>query len=82
MRIVQKPPIDVSIYRAILRAIRRDERKRNALSSSAFIVQEEDIREIMETLWHGHSALSQSSNRKDLRYNHYFSHGWNGLHRE
>lgn len=61
-------PVDISLYRAILRAIRRDERKRNSLSSSAFIVQEEDIREIMETIWHGCSVLSQCDNRKELRY--------------
>ena len=61
------PSIDVSLYRMMLQAIRRNERKRGALSSCAFIVQQEDIREIVETIWHGHSVLSQCDNRKQLR---------------
>lgn len=51
----------------MLRAIRRDERKRGALASYAFIVQEEDIKELIETIWHGHSILSQCDVRKELR---------------
>lgn len=60
--------MDVTLYRAILRAIQRDERKRKALASFAFIVQEEDIREIVEMIWHGHSILSQCDTRKEIRY--------------
>lgn len=59
--------IDNSVYRAILRAIRREERKRGALASYAFIIQEADIRFIIENIWHGHSILSQNSHRPDLR---------------
>lgn len=51
----------------MLRTIRRDEKKNNAISSYAFIVQEEDVREIIETIWHGHSILSQCNERKTLR---------------
>lgn len=60
--------MDVTLYRAILRVIQRDERKRGALASFAFIVQEEDIREIVELIWHGHSILSQCDTRKEIRY--------------
>ncbi|KAG4075901.1 hypothetical protein HA402_003727 [Bradysia odoriphaga] len=59
--------IDDSIYRSILRAIRRDEQLRCAKSSYAFIIQEEDVREIIENIWHGHSILSQCDVRKQLR---------------
>lgn len=59
--------IDISIYRAILRTIRRDERKRGALGSLAFIIQEDDLRFIIENIWHGHSILSQCDNRHHLR---------------
>lgn len=52
----------------MLRSIRRDERKRGALLSYAFIVQEEDIKELIENIWHGHSILSQCPIRKELRY--------------
>lgn len=61
------PPIDKSIYRAILRTVRRDERKRGALASYAFIIQEDDMRHIIENIWHGHSILSQYSVRTELR---------------
>ncbi len=59
--------IDDSIYRSILRAIRRDEQVRGGKSSYAFIIQDEDIREIVENIWHGHSILSQCDIRKQLR---------------
>lgn len=60
--------IDKSIYKAILRSIRRDERQRRALASYAFIIQEDDIRFLVENIWHGHSALSQNDNRMELRW--------------
>lgn len=65
--LLKVPPVDVSLYRAILRSIQRDERKRASLASYAFIVQEEDIREIVEVIWHGHSILSQCDIRKELQ---------------
>lgn len=60
--------IDDSIYRSILRAVRRDEQLRGGKMSYAFIIQEEDVREIIENIWHGHSILSQCDVRKELRW--------------
>lgn len=57
----------LSTYKTILRSIRRDERKRNAISSCAFIIQEKDIQVIVEQIWHGHSILSQNNNLASLR---------------
>ncbi|CRK94928.1 CLUMA_CG008419, isoform A [Clunio marinus] len=58
---------DLSVYRAILRGIRRDERRRGALTSLAFIIQETDIKKIIENIWHGISILSQCDVTSDLR---------------
>lgn len=58
---------DLSVYRAILRGVQRDERRRGALSSCAFIIQETDVRYIMENIWHGISILSQCNVTSDLR---------------
>jgi hypothetical protein len=58
---------DLSVYRAILRGIQRDERKRGALSSFAFIVTENEIKQIIENIWHGISILSQCNITSDLR---------------
>ena len=59
--------MDISIYRAILRSIRREERKLGAIASYAFIIQENDIKYIVENIWHGHSVLSQCNQRTELR---------------
>lgn len=56
---------DLSVYRAILRGIQREERRRGALASLAFIIQETDIKYIIENIWHGISILSQCCS--DLR---------------
>lgn len=58
---------DENVYLEILRAIRRDERKFGALASFAFIIQEQDIQYLVETIWHGHSILSQTTDRNRLR---------------
>lgn len=58
---------DLGVYRNILRSIRRDERKRGALASYAFIIQAEDIRLIVETIFHGHSVISQCNDMQKLR---------------
>lgn len=68
MLTLEVPPVDATLYRSILRAVQRDERKRGALASFAFIVQEDDIREIVEIIWHGHSILSQCDTQKEIRY--------------
>lgn len=58
---------DLSVYRAILRGIQRDEHRRGALTSLAFIIQETDIKYIIENIWHGISILSQCGVTSDLR---------------
>lgn len=58
---------DLSVYRAILRGIQRDERRRGAMASLAFIIQETDIKHIIENIWHGISILSQCNVTSDLR---------------
>lgn len=58
---------DLSVYRAILRGIQRDERRRGAFSSLAFIIQETDVKLIIENIWHGISILSQCNVTSDLR---------------
>jgi hypothetical protein len=58
---------DLSVYRSILRGIQRDERKRGAFSSFAFILNETDIKSIFDFIWHGISLLSQSNMTSDLR---------------
>jgi hypothetical protein len=63
----QKSKTDLSVYRAILRGIQRDERRRGALSSLAFIIQETDIQKLIDNIWHGHSILSQCQIVTDLR---------------
>ncbi|XP_065092122.1 IQ motif and ubiquitin-like domain-containing protein [Ochlerotatus camptorhynchus] len=64
---LQGPAVDIAIYRSILRSIRRDEKKRGALSSFAFIIQDNDIKHIVNNIWHGHSAISNETNRAELR---------------
>ncbi|XP_058055819.1 IQ and ubiquitin-like domain-containing protein [Anopheles bellator] len=58
--------VDIAVYRSILRAVRRDERKRGSLASYAFIIQENDIKHIVERIWHGHSVISNDADRSDL----------------
>lgn len=58
---------DLSVYRAILRGVQRDERRRGAMASLAFIIQETDVKYIIENIWHGISILSQCNVTSDLR---------------
>lgn len=51
----------------MLKSIQREERKKGTLSSHAFILQEEDIRFIVDKIWHGHSILSKKSEINNLR---------------
>ncbi|GLV40975.1 uncharacterized protein CBL_04499 [Carabus blaptoides fortunei] len=62
-----EPWIDIAPYRLILRAIRKDEKKRNSPSSIAFIVQERDINYIVERIWHGQSIVSECKVLEKLR---------------
>lgn len=59
---------DVYAYHAILRNVRRDERKRHSISSIAFMIQDNDIKVIIDHIWHRHSILSQDNDLKNLRY--------------
>ncbi|XP_058467871.1 IQ and ubiquitin-like domain-containing protein [Malaya genurostris] len=64
---LQGPPVDIAVYRSILRSIRREEKKRGSISSFAFIIQDNDIKHIVENIWHGHSAISNETNQSELR---------------
>uniref|UniRef100_A0A1I8M3B5 IQ motif and ubiquitin-like domain-containing protein n=1 Tax=Musca domestica TaxID=7370 RepID=A0A1I8M3B5_MUSDO len=55
------------VYTAILRSIQRDERKKHCSSSLAFIMQVDDIRHIVDQIWHGHSVLSKCNILSRLR---------------
>ncbi|EDW43177.1 IQ and ubiquitin-like domain-containing protein [Drosophila sechellia] len=56
-----------TVYQSILRCIHRDERKRKCTTSFAFVMQPDDVRHIIDKIWHGHSALSKTENLSELR---------------
>ncbi|XP_053945246.1 IQ and ubiquitin-like domain-containing protein [Anastrepha ludens] len=58
---------DNKTYTAILRAIQRDERKRRCNASFAFVLQMDDIRYIIDQIWHSHSILSKNTVLSNLR---------------
>ncbi|XP_050328787.1 IQ and ubiquitin-like domain-containing protein [Bactrocera neohumeralis] len=58
---------DNKTYAAILRAIQRDERKRRCNASFAFVLQMDDIRYIIDQIWHSHSILSKNAVLSNLR---------------
>ncbi|XP_017472580.1 PREDICTED: IQ and ubiquitin-like domain-containing protein, partial [Rhagoletis zephyria] len=58
---------DNKTYAAILRAIQRDERKRRSNASFAFVLQMDDIRYIIDQIWHSHSILSKNAVLSNLR---------------
>lgn len=58
---------DIYAYRAILRNVRRDERKHCSVSSIAFMIQDNDIKVIIDHIWHRRSILSQDNDLKNLR---------------
>ncbi|KAH8278587.1 hypothetical protein KR018_005706 [Drosophila ironensis] len=58
---------ETSVYTSILRCVHRDERKRKCTTSFAFVMQADDVRFIIDKIWHGHSALSKSENLGELR---------------
>ncbi|KAL0277167.1 UNVERIFIED_CONTAM: hypothetical protein PYX00_004536 [Menopon gallinae] len=61
------PRIDLNPYRYILKCVRREEQKKNCYSSCAFILQDEDMRFLVENIWHSRSAISENNNLMDLR---------------
>ncbi|BFF90480.1 IQ and ubiquitin-like domain-containing protein [Drosophila madeirensis] len=56
-----------TVYQSILRCVQRDERKRKCTTSFAFVMQSDDVRHIIDKIWHGHSALSKTQNLNELR---------------
>ncbi|XP_055850185.1 IQ and ubiquitin-like domain-containing protein [Episyrphus balteatus] len=58
---------DNTVYKAILRSIQREERKHRSLASYAFILQEDDVRFIVDKIWHRHSFLSKENDINYLR---------------
>ena len=58
---------DLVIYTAILRAIQRNERRKRCNGSFAFIIQVDDIRYLIDKIWHGHSILSKVDDISVLR---------------
>ncbi|XP_025834052.1 IQ and ubiquitin-like domain-containing protein [Agrilus planipennis] len=64
---VQQPPINMAPYAYILKCIRREERRKGAQSSVAFVLGNEDIQYIVDHIWHGHSALSECDDIHALR---------------
>ncbi|XP_034116733.1 IQ and ubiquitin-like domain-containing protein [Drosophila albomicans] len=56
-----------TVYQSILRCIQRDERKRKCTTSFAFVMQQDDVRHMLDKIWHGHSALSKSETLSELR---------------
>ncbi|XP_001358727.2 IQ and ubiquitin-like domain-containing protein [Drosophila pseudoobscura] len=56
-----------TVYQSILRCVQRDERKRKCTTSFAFVMQSDDVRHIIDKIWHGHSALSKTENLNELR---------------
>ncbi|XP_065371639.1 IQ motif and ubiquitin-like domain-containing protein [Calliphora vicina] len=55
------------VYTSILRSVQREERKKKCTGSFAFIMQMDDVRHIVEQIWHGHSILSKCENLTKLR---------------
>ncbi|KAK6634908.1 hypothetical protein RUM44_000155 [Polyplax serrata] len=61
------PRVDLNPYSYILKMVRKDEQKRNCYSSCAFILQDEDMRFLVQNIWKNKSAVSENLNLMDLR---------------
>ena len=59
--------LDLSLYKSLLDSIKAEEEARNNLASPAFILQESDIRYIVENIWSSRSVLSGLADLFDLR---------------
>ena len=59
--------LDLSLYKSLLDSIKAEEEARNNLASPAFILQESDIRYIVENIWNSRSVLSGLGDLFDLR---------------
>ena len=60
--------LDLSLYKSLLDNIKAEEEARGNLASPAFILQESDIRFIVENIWNSRSILSGLGDLFDLRY--------------
>lgn len=67
------PWLGISPYRFILRCIRREERRKQAASSIAFILQDRDIQHIIINIWHSHSAINECTDIYQLRLCRWFT---------
>ena len=54
--------LDLSLYKSLLDNIKAEEEARGNLASPAFILQESDIRFIVENIWNSRSILSGLGN--------------------
>lgn len=68
------PWIDVSPYHFILRQIRRYEQLHQGNSSIIFLMQDNDIYYLINTIWHSHSAISESNDIYQLRMCRWLRH--------
>ena len=59
--------LDLSLYKSLLDNIKAEEEARQNLASPAFILQESDIRFIVENIWNSRSILSGLGDLFDLR---------------
>ena len=64
--------LDLSLYKSLLDNIKAEEEARGNLASPAFILQESDIRFIVENIWNSRSILSGLGDLFDLRYKKYY----------
>lgn len=69
---VIEPWIDLAPYRFMLRRIRREERRKQSLSSLAFIMQDVDIHHLVTQVWHSHSAVNENDDVYNLRLCRWF----------
>ena len=58
---------DWSMYRVMMKMIRRSEEAQNDNSQIIFLMQEEDIRYLVENIWGGQSALSACTEMFELQ---------------
>ncbi|KAF7644506.1 hypothetical protein LDENG_00220980, partial [Lucifuga dentata] len=63
---IARPRYEFSCYQNILKRLRADEQKLNQDAKIPFLLQEEDVRYLVEVVWASCSALSACSDLYDL----------------
>ncbi|XP_048877784.1 IQ and ubiquitin-like domain-containing protein isoform X3 [Brienomyrus brachyistius] len=58
--------VDLSLHRSILRRLQQDEVSRNRDSKIPFLIQEHDLRYLVDVVWGARSALSMQDDMHDL----------------